>query len=51
MEAASEENDKLRAEFETEIEKQLSKEQFEKFKQIMEEKHKHNRPGRKHPKK
>ncbi len=50
MEAAKAEHDKLRTEFEVRIEKELSKEQFEKFKQIMEENHKRKQPGKDRPK-
>ncbi len=47
-EAAKEKHHKLRSDFETKIEKELSKEQFEQFKKIMAEKHK--RKGQKRPK-
>ncbi len=49
MEADKAEHDKLQAEFEAKIEKELSKEQFEKFKQIMKENHRRKRPGKKRP--
>jgi protein CpxP len=51
MEAAKGEHDKLRIEFDTKIEKELSKEQFEKFKQIREENRKRKHSGKNRPKK
>ena len=48
---AKQKRDKLRADFEAEIEKELSKEQFEKFKKIMDEKRKRKGKGQKRPKK
>jgi len=48
---ANENHDKLRDEFEAKIEKELSTEQFEKFKQIMSEKHKRKGNSQRRPKK